>query len=213
MKPFIYLISLLLSGCGAAHVIPGDNGKPESITESGYTSSGCIESLQEKAVELGVKIRNIKVINPSSIDTAAMVYMWPMVKGVTCTADVKQEGERSITSLPPPTVDVTGKWTGVLISNLSNDTITENLIQNGAVVVGIMSASKGGGGTISGTVTGNNLLFTITPTGCTGSLSGTAQVKTNVSTGKLDMSGTYTGIYVCNGKTNNESGSGTVTKQ
>ncbi|MBI2355003.1 MAG: hypothetical protein HYV06_08235 [Deltaproteobacteria bacterium] len=50
------LAAMLLSACGVAHVIPGDGGKPKSITESGYTSGGCIESLHEKATELGVSI-------------------------------------------------------------------------------------------------------------------------------------------------------------
>jgi TolA-binding protein len=78
----------LLAGCGAAHVIPNSDGKPQSIAESGYTSSGCIENLQGKAAELGVKITNIKVQN-SGMDTAATVAFWPMVKGANCTADVE----------------------------------------------------------------------------------------------------------------------------
>lgn len=82
------LLTCFLTGCGMSHVVPNSEGKPVSIAESGYTSSGCIEALQEKAKELGVKIKNIRVDN-SSWDTTATVLMWPLVKGATCSADIE----------------------------------------------------------------------------------------------------------------------------
>lgn len=84
----IILLASCLAGCGMSHVIPNSDGKPQTIAESGYTSSGCIEALQEKANGLGVRIYNIRVEN-SSWDTTATVLMWPLVKGATCTADVE----------------------------------------------------------------------------------------------------------------------------
>ena len=87
MKRVLTLASVcLLTGCGANHVIPGDNGKPLSITESGYSSSGCIENLQAQATKFDVKLKNITVQN-SALDNGIMIVTYGIVKGVTCSAD------------------------------------------------------------------------------------------------------------------------------
>lgn len=122
-------------------------------------------------------------------------------------------GGGSSTPSLPPTVDVTGKWEGSGNSNYGSGYLSMILSQNGSSVSGTFVDSSGSGGTTSGTVSANILSFTLSPTGCTGTLTGTGIVATNATSKKQQIDTTYTGTYTCSGKSYNESGVGTVVKQ
>jgi len=91
MKYIILLAAMfILSGCGASHIVTGDSGKPISITESGYTTQGCIDSLQERAKEHDVKLINFRV-RGSALETAVLLYYTAgAIKPVSCSADAVQ---------------------------------------------------------------------------------------------------------------------------
>ena len=119
-------------------------------------------------------------------------------------------GGSSSTPAPPPSVDGTGIWTGTVTSSVSGTvTGTLNVTQTGASVTGNYITSNGAFGNVSGTVSGNTISFTITPSqaGCTGTLSGTGVV-TTPSSGQPTMSFNYIGSTTCGGL---ETGTGNLT--
>ena len=122
-------------------------------------------------------------------------------------------GKGSSTPAAPPSVDITGAWRGsVTETAFGTSTQTLNAVQTGASVTGTYSSINGTGST-NGSVSGNTLTFTISPTGCTGSLLGTGTVTTNATTVQQNMAISFSGTYVCSGTTINDSGTGNLVKQ
>ncbi|KAB0670593.1 hypothetical protein F6V30_10685 [Oryzomonas sagensis] len=119
----------------------------------------------------------------------------------------------SSTPAVPPSVDVTGTWKGSSTESAFGSSIaTFNAVQSGAAVTGTYSNIYGTG-SVSATVSGDTMLFSISPTGCTGTLSGTGTVTTDTTTGQTKMATSFSGTYVCNGTTFNDSGTGNLIKQ
>jgi hypothetical protein len=81
---WILLLVSCLTGCGVSQVVPDRYGRPLSITESAYTSKGCIQKLKESARKLEIKINNVVIDN-----STVKILLWPFVKGTTCMADVE----------------------------------------------------------------------------------------------------------------------------
>ena len=123
-------------------------------------------------------------------------------------------GGDSGTPAAPPSVNVTGTWSGPYNSSVAGSrTMTVNLQQSGASLTGTYSSSAGGLGSISGSVSGNtaSLTITVTTPGCSGSFNGTGIVDVP-QTGSPTMSFSYNGATnaACGGQ---ESGTGNLTKQ
>jgi len=96
-------------------------------------------------------------------------------------------GGGSSTPAAPPSVDTTGTWSGSVTETFfGTSTQSLNVVQSGANVTGTYS-SVNGTGSATGTVSGNTLNFTISPTGCTGTLTGSGNVTTSATTGKQNM--------------------------
>ena len=122
-------------------------------------------------------------------------------------------GGGSSTPAEAPTVDVTGTWRGsVTESYFGTSTQTLNAVQTGASTTGTYS-SVNGTGSVSGSVSAKKLTFTISPTGCTGTVSGTGTVSPYPTTGKQQMAISFSGTYVCNGTTINDTGTGILLQQ
>ena len=114
----------------------------------------------------------------------------------------------------PPLVDVTGRWIGPYNSSvLGSQTMTLVAQQSGATCTGTFSSSTGALGSVSGSVSGDTIHFTITVTtpGCSGSFTGTGIVD-DPPIGNLTMSVSYSGASnaACGGP---ESGNGILTLQ
>lgn len=112
----------------------------------------------------------------------------------------------------PPSVDVTGRWVGPYNSSVfGSQTATLVAQQIGASCTGTYSTSTGALGTVSGSVSGDTLHFTITVTtpGCSGSFTGTGIVDIP-AVGNLTMSISASGSSTCGGA---ESGTGILTLQ
>jgi len=114
----------------------------------------------------------------------------------------------------PPLVDVTGRWAGPYNSSVfGSQTATLVAQQVGASCTGTYSSSTGALGSVSGSVSGDTLSFTITVTtpGCSGSFTGTGIVD-DPPVGNLTMSFSYSGASnaACGGP---ESGTGILTLQ
>jgi hypothetical protein len=113
----------------------------------------------------------------------------------------------------PPTIDATGMWRGTVIETaFGTSTATLILVQSGASVTGTYSTSLNSTGSVSGSVSGNVLSCSITPTGCTGTMAGTGTVTTN-STGKQQMAFSGSGTYTCGSQTYNNTATGILIKQ
>jgi len=111
-----------------------------------------------------------------------------------------------------PTVDVTGTWRGsVTQAGFGTSTQTLNAVGTGASVSGTYS-SVNGTGSVNETVSANTLTFTISPTGCTGTITGIGAVVTNQA-GITNVGATFSGAYVCNGTTYDGTGTGNLVKQ
>ena len=121
-------------------------------------------------------------------------------------------GGTTATPSTPASVDVTGLWIGTLSSNQFGAMYTNiTMAQNSSGGVSGTYTTPSGGGTAAGSVSGSSIDFTLSPTGCTGYLVGTGTVATN-STGKPQITATYSGSYNCGGQAINESGNISVSK-
>jgi hypothetical protein len=109
-------------------------------------------------------------------------------------------GSSSGGSTTTTTIDATGMWRGTVIETaFGTSTSTLILIQSGASVTGTYSGTYGTG-SVSGSVSGSVLSCSISPTGCTGTMTGMGTVTTN-STGQQQMAFSGSGIYTCSGRT------------
>jgi hypothetical protein len=111
-----------------------------------------------------------------------------------------------------PSVDVTGVWSGPYYSSLfGSPNATLTLQQVEASVTGSYSSSAGGLGSISGSMSGDTISFTmrVTTPGCSGSFTGTGKVHVPTA-GFLTMSFSFSGSSTCGGS---ESGTGTLRAQ
>jgi len=83
----ICLMLLLLchvAGCGTSKNVRKElSGRPQSITESAYTSKQCINKIKTRANELNAKVSNVVVDS-----SMWKMMLWPFVKGTTCMADI-----------------------------------------------------------------------------------------------------------------------------
>lgn len=112
----------------------------------------------------------------------------------------------------PPLVDATGRWIGPYNSSVfGSQTATLIAQQVGASCTGTFASSTGALGSVSGSVSGDTLSFTITVTtpGCSGSFTGTGIVDIPQG-GNLKQSFSYSGSSTCGGP---ESGTGILTLQ
>lgn len=85
MKLFLMLLfSVILAGCGTTQVVRNGYGRAQYITESAYTSKGCISKLKDKAAAINVKVTTATVER-----STAKLFLWPFVKATTCMAEVE----------------------------------------------------------------------------------------------------------------------------
>jgi hypothetical protein len=97
--------------------------------------------------------------------------------------------------------DVSGAWAAVLNLNGFSYETSLSLFQTGSSVTGVASIFGAGGGSITGTVTGQTLQFTINEVSpCSGSFSGSASVDatnlyTSGSISGSDCNGSYSGSW------------------
>lgn len=96
---------------------------------------------------------------------------------------------------------LTGTWNGTFsTSYVGTTTVSFTIVQSGNAVTGNWYASNGARGTVSGTVTGNSLSFTIINTSnCSGTYTGTATLSDNTLTFQgtgtdCSGSGTFQGV-------------------
>lgn len=111
----------------------------------------------------------------------------------------------------PPAVDISGTWAGTLTSEGSG-TSSFSLVaaQSGADVTGTFTGA-GGGGTLTGTVSGRALDVTAHLTGgeCTGTLDGTGEVSADGN----QITFSYDGTLSCSGHAVPDRGSASLTRQ
>jgi len=118
-------------------------------------------------------------------------------------------------SSPPPaplplSAIVAGRWLGSYTSSVSGmQSVTITLQQVGSSITGTYFSTSGGRGSISGSMSGDTISFTMTDTapGCIGSFTGTGIVHVP-SNGDLTQMFSFKGSTACGGP---ESGTGTLT--
>lgn len=106
----------------------------------------------------------------------------------------------------PASVDATGTWKGDYSSTVFGDAFATLIIQQfGNEISGTHSSSTGSTGSLSGYVSENKAIFTMTVTtpGCSGIFSGTAIIHTEYEPAQMNFQ--YDGSSTCGGK---EGGSG-----
>ena len=88
------------------------------------------------------------------------------------------------------TADLSGSWIGQLVLNNFAYPAAFSLVQSGAAVAGALSVYGGGGGSLTGTVSGDTFNFSVNEVSpCTGSFSGSA----TASNGGREVSGNGNG--------------------
>lgn len=114
----------------------------------------------------------------------------------------------------PPTIHVTGTWHGSVNDKVFGTSMfTLILVQDGVSVTGsYMSINMYGAGEVSGFISGNVLICSLSPTGCTGTMEGMAVMTTN-SVGQQQADFHGSGIYKCGGLTFNNDVSGILIRQ
>jgi hypothetical protein len=111
-------------------------------------------------------------------------------------------GDNSGPAPIPPTVDITGTWDASMTVTGGTQapvgfhwTAVFTVIQSGSSVIGTGITSSGSGGQVSGSVSGDDLVITLTQTSpCNGIYHGNGMV----NAASNQMSGTYSGSD-CNG--------------
>lgn len=112
-----------------------------------------------------------------TFSSASQVSGTLQVNSITCGGSISETW--TATKASGPEIDVTGIWEGTFESSLLAQTpITFTLSQSGGTVSGSYFSSAGGSGTVSGTVSGKLVAFTLTQTtqNCRGSFQGHAVV-------------------------------------
>jgi hypothetical protein len=114
----------------------------------------------------------------------------------------------------PQPIDVTGTWQGnVTEKSFGKCMFNLVLLQTGTSVTGsYMDINMYGTGSVSGFVSGNVLICSLKPTGCKGTMEGTAVVRAN-STGQQQVDFYASGTYTCGDLTFNNTISGILIKQ
>ena len=114
----------------------------------------------------------------------------------------------------PQPIDVTGTWQGnVNEKSFGNSVFNLVLLQTGTSVTGsYMDINMYGTGSVSGFVSGNVLICTLTPYSCKGSMEGTVVASANF-TDKQQVDFYASGIYTCGDLTFSNVISGILIKQ
>ena len=133
-----------------------------------------------------------------------------MVAALSMSACDNPTRSTSVTdgSSSSPSVNLTGTWSGTAIDASGQVVMTWQLLQSGSAVTGTVIATTNvgapvyTGGTVTGTLSGTGLTFTVTIPA--GSISGLPECSLTLSGSLPDvlansMAGTYTGTHSCLG--------------
>ncbi|MBA4386189.1 MAG: hypothetical protein C0410_15755, partial [Anaerolinea sp.] len=208
----IFLTLLFLAGCKKDETPTGGGGGGLTATPSSMS----VQAGQQATARIsgGTRPYSIQTQPNTSIATATMSGDTLKVTGVAAgSASVlvrDSSGANTVSvsiTVTSGGLDLTGTWIGAFTTSIitTPTQITLLLSQSGSNVTGTYSSQAGGVGTVSGTLSGSTLTFTLhqTTTNCSGTFSGTGTVSGNT------MTFTFSGNDCLGTHTN---GQGTVTR-